>query len=572
MQKLYRIVSLSLIMSLLLIVGLRVVSAQEKTTIVIGWEQEPSLLVPLSDMAYAAYLANFYQRDIVMYDGDNAEIRPVMIEEIPTLENGGVTQTESGATQVTYQLRRGMLWSDGTPITTADCALGHRLLSDETTGNFQRGSYLEQVDTFEIRDDYTFTITYKNPFPDYLVDATPSCSFPAHKIAPLLDQGIRLEDMPFMSPAGATEFVGYGPYVFEEWRIGEQVSFVRNPNWGKNAWEQVPAIDRIVARFIFDTAQIRNAFEIGEIDLAFNWSVDQASAYSAIPNTFVWSKPSVLQDALWLNMLPLDSSPASQALADVNVRKALIHALDRQKYIRTLLDPDGTLGITVPTHLFHPNWLPDDIAPLEYNPSLALDLLADAGWTDTDNDGLLDDGNNNPFIIRAYTTTAQIRLDFLTLIQADLKEIGVTLQFFGLPGATVFFAPFEQRGIVPTGDFDIALLALSFNPISPNLGLYWLGCDYIRRPGGGNGYGFCNPEFDALVEPVAITVDPNTRREFYHRAMRLIHDAHFWHGLYLRNTFYAVNSAKFNPDSMLDMGVLAGNYFHRVEYWQPVDE
>lgn len=569
MKKLFRIVSMSLMLSLMLVIGVRVVSAQEGSTIVIGWEQEPSLLSPVSDMAFASYLANFYQRDIIAYYGNNAEITAVMITEIPTVDNGMVVTTESGATQVTYTLNQGMLWSDGAPITTADCALGHRLYSDETTGGFQRGSYLEQVDSFEVVDDYTFVITYKGAFPDYLVDALPTCAFPNHIITPLLDEGLKLEDMPFMAPSGVSGFVGYGPYVFEEWRVGEQISFVRNPNWGNNAWEQAPAIDRVVTRFITDTAQMRNALEVNDIDLAFNFAVDQAPAYSALADVFVWSTPGVFQDALWLNTQPTDTSAASQAMADVNVRKAIIHALDRQKYINTLLDPDGTLGISVPPNYFHPNWVPEDVVPLAYDPDLALDLLADAGWTDTDGDGVLDDGAGNPFILRAYTTTAQIRLDFLTLVQADLAEIGVTLQFFGVP-ATVLFADFEQRGIISTGDFDMTLFALSFDPLSPNLGdLYWFGCEKIRVPGGGNGYGFCNPEFDALAEPIATTVDAEARQELYYTASRLLSEGQFWHGLFPRNTFYAVNSAKFNPDSMLEMGVLTGNYFNRVEYWTP---
>lgn len=569
MKKLFRIVSLSLMLSLMLVIGVRVVSAQEGVTIVIGWEQEPSLLSPASDMAFASYMTNFYQRGHIEFYGNNAEITPLMITEIPTVENGMVVTTDAGATQVTYTLREGMLWSDGTPITTADCLVGHRLYSDESTGSFQRGTYLEQVASVEAVDDFTFVMTYKAAFPDYLVDATPQCQWPSHIVSPLLDAGTQLQDMPFMTPAGATSFVGYGPYVISEWRVGEQVTFSRNPNWGNNAWEQAPAIDNIVTRFIFDAAQMRNALEVGDIDMAFNWPVSDAAAYSALADTFVWSTPGVFQDALWLNMQPTDMSPASQAMADVNIRKALIHALDRQKYITTLLDPDGTLGIKVPANYFHPNWVPEDVAPLAYDPDLALDLFADAGWTDTDGDGVLDDGNGNPFLIRAYTTTAQIRLDFLTLIQADLAAIGVTMQFFGVPGGTVLFASYEERGIISTGDFDMTLFALSFDPLSPNITPEWFTCDAIRVPGGNNGYGFCNPDFDALIPQIATTVDATAREELYHTSARLLSEGQMWHGLFPRNTFYAVNSAKFNPDSMLDMGVLTGNYFNRVEFWTP---
>lgn len=568
MKKLFRFVTLSMMLSLMLVIGVRTVAAQGETTIVIGWEQEPSLLSPVSDMAFASYLTNFYSRDVIAYYGDNAEITPVMIEELPTVENGMVGETAEGATQVTYKLRSGMLWSDGTPITAADCALGHRLYSDESTGSFQRGTYLEQVASLEVVDELTFVMTYRSAFPDYLVDATPTCAFPDHVISPLLDQGLRLEEMDFMSPGGAPNYVGYGPYVFEEWRIGQQVSFVKNPYWGVNPWEQEASIDRVVARFITDTAQMRNALDNGEIDLAFNWPVDQAPAYEALTDVVIWSTPGVFQDAIWMNMSPTNPRPSSQAMGDVNIRKALIHAMDRQKYINTLLDPTGSLGIRVPANYFHPNWVPEDVQPLGYDPDLALDLFADAGWTDTDGDGVLDDGAGNPFVIRAFTTTAQIRLDFLALVQADLRAIGVTLQYVGVP-ATILFANYEEAGIVSTGDFDFTVFALSFSPLSPNLNMYWFGCDFVRRPGGGNGYGFCNPEFDALADPIATTVDLAAREDLYYTASRLLSEANFWHGLFPRNTFYAVNGAKFDAESMRDMGVLTGNYFNRVEYWTP---
>jgi len=154
-------------------------------------------------------------------------------------------------------------------------------------------------------------------------------------------------------------------------------------------------------------------------------------------------------------------------------------------------------------------------------------------------------------------------------MQADLAAIGVNMQFFGVPGGTVLFASYEERGIISTGDFDMTLFALSFDPLSPNITPEWFTCDAIRVPGGSNGYGFCNPEFDALIPQIATTVDATARAELYHQGARLLSEGQFWHGLFPRNTFYAVNSAKFNPDSMVDMGVLTGNYFNRVEFWTP---
>ncbi|MCL4254933.1 MAG: SH3 domain-containing protein, partial [Anaerolineae bacterium] len=537
-------------------------------SIVIGWEQEPPLLAPASEMAYAELLTDFYQRDIFTYYGDTAEVIPFMVEQIPTVSNGLVRINNDGNTEVRYRLRAGMLWSDGTPITTADCALGHRLYSDESTGTFYRGNYVSDVVSFRVVDELSFVITYANSFSGYLAYSTPVCGFPDHIITPLLNRGQLLEEMAFMTPSGVRNFVGYGPYVIQEWRVGQQITFALNPNWGRNAWEQIPSIDSVIIRFIPDTEDMQNALQNGTIDLAFNWVVEQLPIYQSMNDVTVWGTRGVFQDALWINMQPTGTSAASQALADVRIRMAIVHALDRRRYIQQLLDPTGALDIEIPRHYFHPNWLPDDIQLLEYDPELALALFAEAGWVDSNGDGVLDDGRNE-FIITAYTTTSQIRNDFLTLIQDDLAQIGILMELQSVP-STDLFSLYEDGGIIATGNFDMALFALSFNALDPYFSSpYWFGCDSIQVVGGGNGYGFCNSEFDALAEVIPNIIDLTEQRELAHEAARLMYDAQFWHGLFTRNINYAVNSAKFDVDSMRDMGTFTSNYFNRVEFWMP---
>ena len=261
MKRVTRFIMLGLVLVLAMSLGMGAASAQDEVTVVIGWEQEPSVLMPLVDMAFAALMQNFYQRDVWDWD-TNREIFPIMVEEIPSFDNGMVTENEEGNTVVTYKLNEGMLWSDGEPVTSADCAFWHEIMMDPSKGTLQRATYPEVVESLEVVDELTFTLTYNRPFPDFLVAAYATCGYPSHILAPWVEENGTIDTAPYFRGEGV---VGYGPYVFGEWVIGNSLTFERNPYWGENDFEQAPAIDRVILSFITDTAQMQNAFEAGQI-------------------------------------------------------------------------------------------------------------------------------------------------------------------------------------------------------------------------------------------------------------------------------------------------------------------
>jgi peptide/nickel transport system substrate-binding protein len=557
MRKYARFIGLGVVTLLLLTLILGGAGAQDEKVLVIGWEQEPPKLSPVGDNTFGSLIDGFTRRDLWDWD-TNYNIFPVMAEEIPTLDNGLVTTNDQGNTVVTYKLRQGMKWSDGEPITTADCAIYHYIMMHPETGSIQRGSYPEVVESMDVVDDYTFTMTYNRPWPDFQTNAVGSCgTFPAHIFQPILDSTGNFDDAPFFVGDGV---VGYGPYVFSEWSVGNQITLTKNPLWDG----QAPAFDRVVLRFITDTAQMVNAMEAGEIDMAFNFSDDLVDSYSAIPDTEVFKTDGVYGDAIWMNV----GNGGHPALADPLVREGIIRAIDRKSMAESLVGP----GVGVPPSWKSPQYWPPDLPFWDYDPDMANSLLDQAGWVDSNGDGTRDkDGVE--LVLRFYTTTRQIREDYQTVIQQYLETVGVGTQLLPVP-SNILFADFKDRGILDTGDFDLAIFALSTNPLSPAFDAPdWFGCGGIPsvdNPNGSNGWGGCDPNFDALDLQVLSTVDPAERLQLTYEAEKAFFNMGFWHGLYLRPTWYAVNSSVVTvDDNVKGMGTLSSNWFQKAELWTP---
>lgn len=609
-MKLVRILALVALLMLLVVSG---GARAQGVTMVIGWEQEPDLPSPLSNSAFSTYLTNFYARDVWGWRGNNREIFAEMVEEIPTADNGLVSYVDvqvdldnDGAMEdaqapvVTYRLRQGMLWSDGEPVTAEDCMFYHNLMMQpDALDSFQRGDYPAVVGSAEMVDEYTVVLTYNKPFPDFLTDAGLSCAFPAHKF--LGDNGAgftmdadgdgvfdaNIDEAPYFDGFNPEELIGYGPYVLSEYNVGSNAVFTRNPNWGVNAFEQVPAIDTIITQWILESEQMENALEVGDIDMAYNFAGDRTQdengnpvGYYAMENVEVFNTPGVFVDGIWMNSGPF----AFAAMQDVRVREGLVHAIDRRGIADQFVGPGAGANLTrawVPAQ-----FTPADLPFREYNIDGARQLLTDAGWVDDDADESAENArptprvsagvegveDGTPLILRFYTTPVVPRPDIQTVIQAQLALVGVRTQLFVVNGPTVLFASFAERGILNTGAYDLAMYALSNTPLSPNGSPDNFRCAGIpsnENPEGRNGTWFCDAEYDRLDFLVSVTNDPAERQSYRDQAEPIFFNAAVWHSIRPRLQFYAVRTDRFDADSMREMGTLSGNYFNRVEFWLP---
>lgn len=572
MRKLARVVALGLMMTLVLSLFVGASTAQEESVLVIGFEQEPPNLQPLNNLTFGGLTENFYARRLWEFDR-NREIVPVMVTEIPTIENGMVEITEDDRTIVTITLRDDLQWSDGTPITTADCEVTHRIYFDrETSASVARGNYPNWVESFEAVDDHTFRITYNRIFPDYLTKDPefPQCRFPAHVMNPILEEG-PLEDSPYFTGGGDFDgalTVGYGPYKLMEWNIGESMVYEANEFWQGDA----PAFDRVVVRFITDDTQMRNAMNTQEIDVAFNWSDDLGSQYAEMPGVEIFSVPGVYSDALWIRSGEngVIEGNGSAALLDPLVRQAIAHAIDRPTLAEELVAP----GVQAPASWYPSQLWPEDLPFLEYNPERAEELLAEAGWTDTNGDGTVDKDGVELDGLRFITTENTLRNNYQLFIAEYLAEVGIGVDIQIIP-ATVMFASFADRGALTTYEWDLAIFANSADPLSPLTSASSYKCDAIPsadNPDGFNPWQFCDPEYDAVDEEIATTFPGPERDALIEEAVMRFHEGYFWHGLRERPTWWSVQSEVLDVQSVNDnVGTLASNWFNQIENWQPAN-
>lgn len=556
-----------LMLGLVLVVimmSISMTAAQDEVVMVIGWEQEAPLLTPLHSMQWGSYVEGFYLRDLWEWDKER-NVFPVMVETLPSVEDGTVYSDDDGNTVVTVQLKEGIMWSDGTPITSADCELNHVLMSDPSTSPAMvRNRYPEVVVNFEVIDEQTFAVTYEGLYPDFLAEGeAPTCVFPAHVFGPMIEDGNTLEDSDYF--LAAQEVVGYGPYRLVEWNFGENMILERNEYWDGVE----PAIDRFILQFIEDDAQMRNALAGGDIDVAFAWSDNLQPEYAAIDDIETFAAPGISKDAFWIRSGPVGNDPdhGGDALQDPVVRQAIIHALDRQTYVERLVGP----GVAVPRSWYPENLLADDFPYLDYDPDRSRELLAEAGWEDTNGNGTVDKDGIELDNLRFGTSENTLRNNYQLVIQEALAEVGIGADVQIIPAGT-FFANFSERGTLANMEWDLAIFFYTSKVLVPTT---WTNLSYCEQipsvdvPEGWNMAQFCDPEFEAIDTEIAATLPGPERDALIEQAVMRFHEGYHWVGLRDRVTWWAVNAARFDMDSIVPYVNTTGEDFMMVEYWQP---
>ncbi|MDT8435632.1 MAG: ABC transporter substrate-binding protein [Gemmatimonadota bacterium] len=406
--------------------------------------------------------------------------------------------------RVTFRLRDDVRWHDGHPVTARDVAFTWERAIDPAVP-FANPAYFDAWEAAEVLDEHTIRFTVR-PRAHLLYGWMRTAILPEHILGDVPPE--ELERHPF----GTTEPVGAGPFRFLRRVPGDRWVFEANPDFPE-ALGGRPYVDRYVYRQIPDGAVAEAELKRGRVHLLLDVTPDAAARLAADTAVAVagFAAPEYAFIA-WNTRRPPLTDPA--------VRRALTLAIDREGIREVVRGPYGRV-LAGPVGRWHPAF-DSTLAPLPFAPDSARTLLAAAGWTDSDGDGIRDrDGRSFQFDL--LHTPRDDWAQVAAIAQANLRDVGVE----------VSTRVREQAALVPlvTGPdrrFDAFLVGWVRDVMLDDRDMF--ACDRPTSPFQFTGW--CRPELDALLDSLQLVVGPDVQARLVARYGRMVAEAQPYTFLY----------------------------------------
>lgn len=440
---------------------------------------------------------------------------PILAREVPTVENGGVSD---GGRTITWRLREGVTWSDGTPFTADDVVFTAEAASTGT--DTVRAGAFDAVASVEALDDLTVAVHYDAYNSSYL-DQFQWGILPRHATGDPSDMGTwDFNRAP----------VGTGPFVLGEWRTGDRIILDRNDR----AREDVtPRLDRVVFMVVPSEETRAAMMQRGDADVMLWPGSNLREVWDATPTVTLDTAPEIWIMRMFLNLGERGNPVMGQAphpiLGDVRVRQALAYGIDYDLIIDEL-----ALGrVLRATSPFQLGWYACDVEGYSYDPERAAALLDEAGWV-LGPDGVrvaqgapnAPDGTRLSLEMVGYSDFRLLEQTML-VIQDLYRDLGVELNVRTVE-QSVLFGGWSDRAARKTGDYDI-LIYDTGTGINPQLHVFEL-LHSSRIPSeenegaGGNYARWSNPRADALLEAAGTSPSLDERRAAYCEVAALVNE------------------------------------------------
>jgi peptide/nickel transport system substrate-binding protein len=390
-----------------------------------------------------------------------------------------------------FKINTAAAWHDGTDVTAEDVAFSFDAILNPNLNSPYRTQVREVVASYRVVDPDTFEVTATDRFVTFLYNGPGSVFImPKHIWSQVpaeqwsFNGGSTGEDM--------TRVIGSGPFMFSAWEQGQRVSLVKNPNH----YDTVPIVDEVVMVTQPETDTLVRSLEAGDIDVieilpvADTATIQNTAGFNvAVYDFFTFT-------SFIMNMDPDRNSP----LADSRVRQALYRAIDRNSITENLFLGFGKAAVGTQPPI-SPSYAPDQLQPeYAYDPDAARQLLADAGWTDTDEDGAVDKDGDELSMSMLYVSGDATVNQMLSYMQEAWDAVGIDVELENISGETLF-----QR--LDEGDFDLTVILFELPP-DGSQGLLFT-CGAIET--GFNFGGYCNPRYDELDAMQLREFDPQRR-------------------------------------------------------------
>ncbi|MCA0921083.1 peptide ABC transporter substrate-binding protein [Pseudooceanicola nanhaiensis] len=482
---------------------------------VIYW-QAPSILNPyLSGGTKDIESSSIVVEPLGRYDQDG-NLVPYLATEIPTLENGGVSED---LTSITWKLKEGLLWSDGTPVTSKDVVFTAEYCMHPDGGCAQLAKF-NNVASVEAIDDLTVKVTFENAQPN------PYGPFMGGQ-SPIL-QAAQFADCLGAAAPQCTEAnfgpIGTGPFKVDEFRPNDVISLSANPNYRDPA---KPAFATMTFKGGGDAAAAgRAVLETGEFDYA--WNLQLAPEVIAEMEAGGKGKTVVgfgtLVERIEMNLTnpSSDLPPETRStvaephpiLSDFKVRKALSMAIDRELLTELGYGQAGRATCNlVPSPEMYASETNTECLTQDIEGAKA--LLDEAGWTV--GAGGIREKDGMKLKLLYQTSTNAVRQDFQALIKQWWGEIGVETELRNVSGSVFFGGDPGSPDTFQKFYADVEMYANNFDGTDPQSYLSMYACGNEPKPSsqwqGENINRFCNEEYDALLKELAQTGELEKRGE-----------------------------------------------------------
>ncbi len=483
-------------------------------------DEPPSFNAAIVATGYDTLVMHLVLLRMVRTDPEG-NIQPQLAANLPTVENGGVSVDEAANTMtVTWELRKGVAWADGKPVTADDVIFTYNAITKPEMQASLPG--FDLIENVEKVDEAHVKVHYSSIYPSYLTQFGNEWTaiWPAHYCD--ITQGFPQWDC-------ARKPLSNGPFILDSWQSGDRLSFRRNPTYyepGK------PAIDRLIVRIVPDAAVRATMLEKGDADV-LPW-INETTAdelKSSRAGVVSVAKQDRYVMHLWFNHASRgETDPVAHphpVLSDVRVRRAIRMAIDVGPIVR-----DVYRGYSTPvwTEFFR---MPEacGIPQPKFDATAAVGLLEEAGWKDTDGDGVREcrgcqtarDGDPMSLELIAYSEAGEALQLAQQLIAEDLKKVGIEVKLSSIEGA-VLWATTADGGIEPSGKWDMTLWDTGYTGQDPT--------DFLRDrysaaaavPDKGTNYGrFINSRFDELLDE-AVTLDAKKQMAAFCEMARILED------------------------------------------------
>jgi peptide/nickel transport system substrate-binding protein len=453
-------------------------------------------LVPAD--AYQRQVEGFVLESLIVRDPETLEWKPWIARSWDVADDG---------LTITFELRDDVVFSDGTPLTSADVVFTYELINNPEINAPQLRSYYENFESVEADGPYRVVFRFREPYFLALSFAGGMSVLPEHFYA-------RFTPEEFNTMPGL--LFGSGPYRLnmnpEDWRPGTgRIELVRNDRY----WGPRPSFDRIVWREIPDEVAQLTSFRNREVD---RYGV-RPEQYQLIQrdedlqsraNMFEFESPTGGYRYLGWNQM---RNGRPTPFADVRVRRAMTMLTNRDEMVRQLM-----VGLaTVATGPFHPLGAQADpqIEPWPFDPQAAIALLREAGFEDRNGDGVLQGPDGRPFRFRLVYPAQNVNYQQMAFYLRDAyARAGIILE----PDPTEWNTMLQR---IDERDFDAITLAWTGGIEGDPKQIFH--SDSIAA-GGHNYISYRNSELDELIDRARVTVDEEERMAMWRQAHRIFHE------------------------------------------------